>query len=61
MNLAVLDGERAGPGLAEAGIGEGGEWIAGAAGTGSPPPMECGVARRVMEPVAKECYTYTRS
>jgi hypothetical protein len=29
---------------AEAGIGEGGEWIAGAAGSGSPPPMEHGVA-----------------
>jgi hypothetical protein len=29
---------------AEAGIGEGEEWIAGAAGTGSPPPMERGVA-----------------
>jgi hypothetical protein len=47
---------------AEAGIGEGGEWIAGAAGSGSPPPMEHGVALdHVMEPVAKECYTYTRS
>jgi hypothetical protein len=47
---------------AEAGIGEGGEWIAGAAGSGSPPPMERGVALdHVMEPVAKECYTYTRS
>ena len=46
---------------AEAGIGEGGEWIAGAAGRGSPPPMEHGVALdHVMEPVAKECYTYTR-
>jgi hypothetical protein len=47
---------------AEAGIGEGGEWIAGAAGSGSPPPLERGVALdHVMEPVAKECYTYTRS
>ena len=35
---------------------------AGAAGSGSPPPMEHGVALdHVMEPVAKECYTYTRS
>ena len=47
---------------AEAGIGEGGEWIAGAAGSGSPPPLERGVALdHVMEPVAKECYIYTRS
>jgi hypothetical protein len=29
---------------AEAGIGEGGGWIAGAAGSGSPPPLERGVA-----------------
>jgi hypothetical protein len=47
---------------AVAGIGEGGEWIAGAAGSGSPPPMEHGgVLDHVMDPVAKECYTYTRS
>jgi len=46
----------------EAGIGEGGEWIAGAAGSRFPPPMEHGVALdHVMEPVAKACYTYTRS
>ena len=46
---------------AEAGIGEAGEWIAGAAGSGSP-PLEHGVALdHVMEPVVKECYTYTRS
>jgi hypothetical protein len=29
---------------AEAGIGGGGGWIAGAAGSGSPPPLERGVA-----------------
>jgi hypothetical protein len=31
-------------------------------GSGSPPPMEHSVALdHVMEPVAKECYIYTRS
>jgi hypothetical protein len=47
---------------AEAGIGEGGEVDRRRGRQRFPPPMERGVVLdHVMEPVAKECYTYTRS